>query len=117
MKILKFKKLKHLDEKGYIVKIDTIKEINNHRYLIINGEPYILENKRMKAWFDMFKKGFSSIDSCFPSYAELCIAPNGNYCIELLDNDKKYIKSELTDMHKLYINIAKSIVEKDLEEE
>lgn len=116
MKELQFKKLNNLDEKGYIVLIEKIERIEGNRCVIIKGIPYSLQNYRMKEWFDICHKGFLSV-SPFPSYAELLIAPSGNYYIKLLNDNKEYVEHALTDIEELYLEVAKSIVKKDMEEE
>jgi hypothetical protein len=118
MEELKFKQLKNEGEKGHIIIIEDVVSSEGERCVKANGNLFCLKDKRMKEWFDLFDKGFLP-KTIFPSYAEVGILPDGNYFIELLDDDKEYVflKEQPSEGLLMYGLIAQSIIRKDMEDE
>lgn len=115
---LKFRQIDNENERGDIILIESLMHHDGQRCVQIKGRLYYLKDTRMKEWFDLFAKGFISMD-VFPAYAEIGILPSGLHYIEVLDDNKEYIKAEPTDraIFYLYGAVAQSIIRKDMEEE
>lgn len=100
MKVLQLRQLKSDTEKGDKVLIQELKRIDGKRCVVINNEPYIIENNLMKEWFEfVFITGTLDV---FPTWMELGIKPNGAPFMEMLDdNGEQFTDQEIERIERL----------------